>query len=110
MQKFNWNLEPSSEWVLDVDSALVVADARGQQKCQHTWPLVTIQAYFRYRIKIVIVTFLSHNSDLCYWSLHLAIQILSKLWDAVNSQLQEKNQNSEIKSQLLFIFYIPWQK
>ncbi len=65
-----------------------------QQKIQHTWPLVTMQACFGHRIKkvkTVIVTFLSHNSD--YFgivSLHCAIQTLSKLWDTVNSQLQEK--------------------
>ncbi len=40
-------------------------------------------------------------------SLHLAIQTLSELWDTVNSQLQEKSQNSEIKLQLPFTLYIP---
>ncbi len=41
-----------------------------QQTLQHTWPLVTMQACFCHRIKkvkTVIVTFLSHNSDL-YWN------------------------------------------
>ncbi len=41
-----------------------------QQQLQHTWPLVTMQACFFHRIKkvkTVIVTFLSHNSDL-YWN------------------------------------------
>ncbi len=68
MQKFNWNLEPSSGWVLWwCPHGSWCSD---QQKFQHTWPLVTMQACFCHRIKkvkTVIVTFLSHNSDL-YWN------------------------------------------
>ncbi len=61
----------SSGWGLDVDNAPMVADASDQQKFQHTWPLVTMQACFCHRIKkvnTVIVTFLSHNSDFYYWN------------------------------------------
>ncbi len=34
-----------------MDGAPMVAGARDQQKTQHTWPLVTIQACFHDRIK-----------------------------------------------------------
>ncbi len=83
MQKFNWNLEPSSGWGLDVDGAPMVADASDQQKFQHTWPLITMQACFRHRkkkVKIVIVTFyLTIHTFIGIVSLHLAIQTLSEL-------------------------------
>ncbi len=45
-----------------------------QQTFQHTWPLVIMQACFCHRIKkvkTVIVTVLSHNSDL-YWNCEFA--------------------------------------
>ncbi len=63
------------------------------------------------KVKTIYVTFLSHNSDFYIGiaSLNLAIQTLSELWDTVNSQLQEEIK-SEIKSQLPFTLYIPWQK
>ncbi len=62
----------------------MVADARDQQKIQHSWPLVTMQACFHDRIKkikTIFVIFLSHNSDFYIGiaSLHLAIQTLSEL-------------------------------
>ncbi len=42
-----------------------IADASDQHKLQHTWILVTMQACFHHRkkVKIIFVTFLSHNSD-----------------------------------------------
>ncbi len=48
----------------------MVADARDQQKLQHTWPLVTMQACFHQnkKVKTVTVTFLYHNSDRYYWN------------------------------------------
>ncbi len=55
-------------------------------------------------IKTVIVTFLSHNSDL-YWN----CETLSEVWNTVNSQLQDKSQNSEIKLQYIYENgYIQW--
>ncbi len=54
------------------------------KKIQHTWPLVTIQAFILHRIqkvKPVIVTFYLtiRTSVIGIASLHLAIQTLSEL-------------------------------
>ncbi len=68
-----------------------------------------MQACFHDRIKTICDLFISQFGLLYSHNLHLTIQTLSELRDTVNSQLQ-KEKISEIKSQLPFILYIPWQK
>ncbi len=47
-----------------------IADASDQQKLQHTWPLVTMQACFhdRKKVKNIFVTFFISQFLLLYWN------------------------------------------
>ncbi len=102
MQKFNWNLEPSSGWVLWWCPHGKLMQWSTKIPTYSTWPLVTMQACFCHSIKKSKNSncdLLSHNSDL-YWNCEFTScnsDFIRIVRYCKNSQLQEKSQNSEIK-------------